>query len=116
MRPGFDPRVRKIPLSRKWHSAPEFLPGKFHAQRSLVGYSPWGCKESDGTEHTYVIQIILGTLKTTSTSTIIARHLRNLPSGKKKKKSLCKVAMEIRKTQAYSAVHDGMPGKIGRRN
>ena len=31
-----------------------FLPGKFHCQRSLVGYSPWGCKESDNlaTEHT----------------------------------------------------------------
>ena len=27
------------------------LPGKPHAQRSLVGYSPWGCKESDMTEH-----------------------------------------------------------------
>ena len=29
-----------------------FLPGKFHGQRSLVGYSPWGCKELDMTEHT----------------------------------------------------------------
>ena len=27
-----------------------FLPGGFHGQRSLVGYSPWGCKESDMTE------------------------------------------------------------------
>ena len=26
------------------------LPGKFHGLRSLVGYSPWGCKESDTTE------------------------------------------------------------------
>ena len=29
---------------------PVFLPGKFHGQRSLVGYSPWGPKESDMTE------------------------------------------------------------------
>ena len=29
-----------------------FLPGKFHGQRSLAGYSPCGCKESDTTEHT----------------------------------------------------------------
>ena len=29
---------------------PVFLPGKFHGQRSLVGYSPWGHKESDMTE------------------------------------------------------------------
>ena len=27
-----------------------FLPGKSHGQRSLVGYSSWGCKESDTTE------------------------------------------------------------------
>ena len=26
------------------------LPGKSHGQKSLVGYSPWGCKESDATE------------------------------------------------------------------
>ena len=30
-----------------------FLPGKFHGQRSLEGYSPWGCKELDMTEHTH---------------------------------------------------------------
>ena len=45
-----------------------------------------GVAESDGTEHTFIIQIILGTLKTTSTSTVISRHLKNLPSEKKKKK------------------------------
>ena len=36
--------------SRKWQPAPVFLPGKFHRQRSLVGYSPWSHKESDMTE------------------------------------------------------------------
>ena len=30
-----------------------FLPGKFHGQRSLAGYSPWGHKESDTTEQTH---------------------------------------------------------------
>ena len=29
---------------------PVFLPGESHGQRSLLGYSPWGCKESDMTE------------------------------------------------------------------
>ena len=29
---------------------PVFLPREFHGQRSLVGYSPWSCKESDTTE------------------------------------------------------------------
>ena len=35
---------------RQWHPTPVLLPGKFHGQRSLIGYSPWGCKESDMTE------------------------------------------------------------------
>ena len=35
---------------RKRQPIPVFLPGKFHGQRSLVGYSPWGLKESDTTE------------------------------------------------------------------
>ena len=35
---------------RKWQPTPVFLPGESHGQRSLVGYSPWGLKESDRTE------------------------------------------------------------------
>ena len=35
---------------RVWQSTPVFLPGESHGQRSLAGYSPWGCKESDTTE------------------------------------------------------------------
>ena len=31
-------------LERKWQPTPIFLPGKFHGQRSLAGYSPWSCK------------------------------------------------------------------------
>ena len=41
---------RKIPWRRKWQSTPVLLPGKSHGQRSLVGYRPWGHKESDMTE------------------------------------------------------------------
>ena len=37
------------PWRRKWQPTPVFLSGKFHAQRSLVGYSPYGCKESGTT-------------------------------------------------------------------
>ena len=47
---GFCSWVGKIPWRRKWQSTPAFMPGKFHGQRSLVGYGPWGCKESDTTE------------------------------------------------------------------
>ena len=47
---AFDPWVRKIPWRRKWQPSPVFLPGKSHGQRSLVGYSPQGCKKLDMTE------------------------------------------------------------------
>ena len=49
-RPGFNPWVGKIPWRREWQSTPIFIPGEFHGQRSLEGYSPLGCKESDKTE------------------------------------------------------------------
>ena len=43
--------VHSIPGSRReWQRTPVFLPGEFHGQRSLAGYSPVGGKESDITE------------------------------------------------------------------
>ena len=48
----FNPWVWMIPWRRAWQPTPVFLPGKFHGQRSLVGYSRWGGKESDMTEAT----------------------------------------------------------------
>ena len=47
---GFDPWVGKIPWRRTWQPTPVFLPGESHGQRSLVGYSPWGLKETDTAE------------------------------------------------------------------
>ena len=49
---GLDPWVGKITWRRAWRSTLVFLPGKSHGQRSLVGYSPLGCKESDMAEVT----------------------------------------------------------------
>ena len=49
----FNPWVRNIPWRRAWQPITDFLPGESHGQRSLVGYSPWGHKESDMTEVTY---------------------------------------------------------------
>ena len=51
-RPGFDLWVGKISWRRAWQPTLLFLPGKPHGQRSLAGYSPWGCKELDTTEVT----------------------------------------------------------------
>ena len=50
-RRGFNTWVRKIPWRRKWPPAPVFLPGESHGQRRLMGYSPWGRKQSDMTQH-----------------------------------------------------------------
>ena len=49
---GFDPWVGKIPWRRECQPTPAFLPGKSHGQRSPSGYSPWGLRELDTTEHT----------------------------------------------------------------
>ena len=46
---GFDPWVGKVLWRRKWQPTPVFLPGKSHGRRNIVGYSPWGLKESDTT-------------------------------------------------------------------
>ena len=47
---------REDPLEEKMQPTLEFLPEKSHGQRSLEGYSPWGCKEVVMTER-------LGTLE-----------------------------------------------------
>ena len=38
------------PRRRRWHPTPGFMPGESHGRGSLMGYSPWGRKESDTTE------------------------------------------------------------------
>ena len=46
------------PLKRAWQPTLEFFPGESCGQRSLVGYSPWGCKKlgmTEATEHACVI-------------------------------------------------------------
>ena len=50
-RHGFNPWVRKIPWRRKWQPTLVLLTGNSHGQRRLEGYSPWGGKELDMTEH-----------------------------------------------------------------
>ena len=50
--PSSIPGSGRFPWRKKWQPTPVFLPRESHGQRSLVGYSPWGCKESDTTEAT----------------------------------------------------------------
>ena len=44
------PGWERSPGGENSNGTPVFLPGQSHGQRSLVGYSPWDCKESDMTE------------------------------------------------------------------
>ena len=62
-RPAFDPWVGKIPWRRKWQPSPGLLPGKSHGRRSLVGYSPSGCKESDTTERLHFLLSLNSNIK-----------------------------------------------------
>ena len=48
--PGSIHRSGRFPWRRKWQLTPVFLPGEFHGQRSLAGYSPWGRRELDMTK------------------------------------------------------------------
>ena len=48
--PSLAPRVYSNSGEGNGNLLQSLLPVKFHGQRSLVGYSPWGCKESDTTE------------------------------------------------------------------
>ena len=45
--PGLERSPRE---GREWLPTLVFLPGEFHVQRNVFGYSPWGPKESDMTE------------------------------------------------------------------
>ena len=67
---------------RKWQPAPVFLPGKFHRQRSLVGYSPWGHRELDMTKEL--------SMHTQTRTTIQLKELCSMLSGDLNRKEIQK--------------------------
>ena len=67
--PGSIPGSRQFAWRREWLPTPGFLPGEFHGQRSLEGYSPWGHRESDMTEQ--LTQILITPRIVTQQSTMI---------------------------------------------
>ena len=86
--------VWKILWRRKQQPAPVFLPGEFHGQRSLAGYSPWGGKESDTTDcictqtHTHHLDIccisyLLGSIILTTGTSLMVQWLRLWASNAK---------------------------------
>ena len=67
---------QEVPWRRKWQPTPVFLPEKSHGQRNLVGNSPWGCKESNMTEH------IPHTHTHTTKSVSIMQNMKEHPRAK----------------------------------
>ena len=57
--PGSIPGSGRPAWRREWQPTMVFLPGEFHGQRSLEGYSPRGHKESDTTEATNTMNLPL---------------------------------------------------------
>ena len=74
-----DPWSGKIPWSRKWQPTQAFLPGKFHGQSSLAGYSPCGRNELDTVEHagTHAYLIYSTHLLIDTISVLEASHCQN---------------------------------------
>ena len=88
--PGSIPGWWRFPWRREWLPTPVFLPGEFNGQRSLVGCSPWGCKESDTTEWLTLSEDIRNYLKQQQQqqNTILMRHIFGMNSLYKQVKSL----------------------------
>ena len=84
----FDPWAGKIPWGRKWQTTPVFLPRDSHGQRNLVGYSLWGRKESDTTEHvsTHTNVLHLYALKIPSDNIIIFAFISHTYFNESKRK------------------------------
>ena len=55
--PGWTPWLGIFPWRTEWLPTLVFSFGGFHGQRSLAGYSPWGCKESVRTKRLTLTQI-----------------------------------------------------------
>ena len=54
---GLIPESARSPGVGNGNPPPVFLPGESHGRRSLVGYSPWGHKESDMTEQLHLLYL-----------------------------------------------------------
>ena len=68
-----------IPWRREWQPTPVFLPGESHGQRSLVGCSPWGLKESGMTEQ-LIPHWYSATIHSASLEDVPEGRLRVVPS------------------------------------
>ena len=68
---------RKDPLEEEMATCSVFLPGEFHGQRSLVGYSLWGRKELDTTEQLSTTTEPIGQLPCHHSGRSISKKLKS---------------------------------------
>ena len=75
------------PLEKEWQPTPVFLPGKSYGWRSLVGYSPWGHKESDTTEQLSLTHSLTASSRSshihTLTQYLVKKRIRSKSNNKK---------------------------------
>ena len=72
----FYPWFGKIPWRKEWLPTPIILSGRFHGQRSLAGYSPWGRKEPDLTQQlTLSVSLLIDTIILTEIHTLFGASL-----------------------------------------
>ena len=85
---GSTPELGRSLGGRAWQSTPVFLPGESHGQRSLVGYSWWGCIESDTTEG-LTQEHLHRKISFHSLPNILCEYWEVCPLDKKLKHALC---------------------------
>ena len=110
MRFRINPCVQKIPWRRKWQPTSVSLPEKFHGQRSLMAYSPWGHKESGITEQLQNIQfprfsfvLILYILASLHGTMLLYHICHGLSSGFKKFSDKFSFVSANRKPRIFSS-------------
>ena len=74
----FDPWVRNYPWRRAGQHTPVFLPGEFHGQRSLAGYSPWVAKTWTQLSHEHLCTLVLKQIYKNNLFFLVIKLTKNL--------------------------------------
>ena len=98
------------PLRKEWQPSPVFLPGEFHGQRSLAGYSPWGHKDLDTTEQlTTSVIYHINKLKNQNHTTILLEAEK--PSDKIQHPFIIKILQKVGIEGPYLNIIKGIYNK-----
>ena len=90
------------PWRRQWHPIPVLLPGKSHGQRSLVGCSPWGRKESYTTEQLH-FHFSFSCIGKGNGNPLHCSYLENLRDGRAQRAAIYGVAQSQTRLTRFSS-------------